>query len=94
MISQGSRPFTDLRPTRSQVEALLADAVREHSHRHRVLDAFHANGLLSEAGMPDDNVVDKEGRYYASNLARALCMLDAPLRDRIIFLLQSLGGIV
>jgi hypothetical protein len=76
------------------VEALLADTVREHSHRHRVLDAFHANGLLSEAGMPDDNIVDKEGRYYASNLARALRMLDAPLRDRIIHLLQSLGGIV
>jgi PAS domain S-box-containing protein len=91
MISQGPRLFTDLRPTRSQVEALLADVVREHSHLHRVLDAFHANGLLSEAGMPDDNVVDKEGRYYASNLARALRMLEAPLRDRIILLLTKPG---
>jgi hypothetical protein len=40
------RPSMDLRPSRSQIEALLGDVAKDHSVRQALLDAFQNHGLL------------------------------------------------
>ena len=53
-------PFatTDLRPSRSQIEALLSDVAREQGARQKLLDAFQAHGLLSGTEMLDEGIVE------------------------------------
>lgn len=88
-------PFatTDLRPSRSQMEALLSDVAREQGARQKLLDAFQAHGLLSGSDMLDESVVDSEGRYQRGCLMEALSNFDGSFRHRVIAVLEKLGGV-
>jgi hypothetical protein len=44
----------NLRPTRSQMEALLSEVASNQAARHILLDAFHAHGLLSGTKMLEE----------------------------------------
>ena len=89
-------PFatTDLRPSRSQIEALLSDVAREQGARQKLLDAFQAHGLLSGTEMLDESIVDSEGRYRKAHLMAALSNFKGSFRYRVIALLEKLGGVV
>jgi hypothetical protein len=86
-------PFaiTDLRPSRSQMDALLSDVAREQGARQKLLDAFQAHGLLWGTDMLDESVVDSEGRYQRARLMDALSNFDGSFRHRV---LEKLGGVV
>jgi uncharacterized caspase-like protein len=89
-------PFatTDLRPSRSQIEALLSDVAREQGARQKLLDAFQAHGLLSGTEMLDEGIVDSEGRYRKAHLMAALSNFEGSFRYRVIALLEKFGGVV
>jgi hypothetical protein len=93
MPAQQSRPFTDLRPSRSQIEALLSEVVKDHSTRQGLLDAFRNHDLLSGTQMPDQEIVDSHGRYRRAGLLQALNGIDTALRDRVVVVLEKLGGV-
>jgi hypothetical protein len=82
-----------LRPSRSQIEALLSEVVKDHSIRQGLLDAFQNYGLLSGSQMVDQEVVDSQGRYRKGYLSRALSQIDTALSDRVMVVLEKLGGV-
>jgi hypothetical protein len=59
--------------------------------RQVLLDAFQGP-RLSGSEFPNESVVDSEGRYQGLPCA-ALAKIDSPTRDRVIAVLQMLGGV-
>jgi hypothetical protein len=93
MPSEQPRPSIDLRPSRSQIEALLGGVVKGHSARQGLLDAFQSHGLLSGTHVLDQEVVDSQGRYRRAGLLQALNRIDTALRDQVVMVLEKLGGV-
>jgi hypothetical protein len=93
MPAQQLRPSKDLRPSRSQIEALLGDVTKDHSACQGLLDAFQNHGLLSGTQMVDQEVVDSQGRYQKAYLLQALSRIDTALTDRVMAVLEKLGGV-
>jgi hypothetical protein len=91
MPAQQLRPSKDLRPSRSQIEALLGDVTKDHSACQGLLDAFQNHGLLSGTQMVDQEVVDS--RYQKAYLLQALSRIDTALSDRVMAVLEKLGGV-
>jgi hypothetical protein len=83
----------DLRPSRSQIEALLGDVVKGHSARQALLDAFQNHGPLSGTQMLDQEIVDSQGRYRRAGLLQSLNRIDTALRDQVVMVLEKLGGV-
>jgi hypothetical protein len=94
MPSEQSRTssYTDLRPSRSQLEALLGEITRESDTLQAVLDAFQEHGLLSR---PENSrrPMDTNGRYSRADLIDALDSFSPALRDKVIAVLQKVGGV-
>jgi hypothetical protein len=90
MPAQQLRPSKDLRPSRSQIEALLGDVTKDHSACQGLLDAFQNHGLLSGTQMVDQEVVS---RYQKAYLLQALSRIDTALSDRVMAVLEKLGGV-
>jgi hypothetical protein len=93
MPPEQPRPSIDLRPSRSQIEALLGGVAKDHSSRQGLLDAFQNHGLLSGTQMLDQEIVDSQGRYRRAGLWQALNRIDAALRDQVVMVLEKLGGV-
>jgi hypothetical protein len=93
MPPQQLRPCKDLRPSRSQIEALLSDVAEDRGARQGLLDAFQSYGLLSGTQMIDQKVVDSQGRYQKAYLLQALSRIDTALSDRVMAVLEKLGGV-
>ena len=93
MPPEQPRPSMDLRPSRSQIEALLGDIVKDHSQCQGLLDTFQNHGLLSGTQTLDQELVDSQGRYLRAGLLQALNRVDRVLRDQVVMVLEKLGGV-
>jgi hypothetical protein len=81
----------DLRPSRSQVEALLRGVTRERATLHALLDAFEAHGLLW--GTPGGSPIDCDGRYHRSDMINALNSFSPTLREEVIAIFDKVGAV-
>jgi hypothetical protein len=84
--------FPDLRPSRSQVEALLREVTGERATLHALIDAFQAHGLLW--GTPNsESPMDRDGRYRRSNIVNALDSFSPTLREQVIAVFDKVRGV-
>jgi hypothetical protein len=82
----------DLRPWRSQVRALLADVTKDDDTIAALVSAFETHGLtLGSTARPAST--DHLGRFRKPELTAALTNFDQSLRDKVIAVLQKVGGI-
>jgi hypothetical protein len=85
-------PDVDLRPWRSQVRALLGDVTKDDDTIAALVDAFETHGLTLGSTTrltPTDHL----GRFRKPELTAALTNFDQSLRDKVIAVLQKVGGI-
>jgi hypothetical protein len=84
----------DLRPSRSQIEALLVGIATNPVVRCELLDAFEEHGLLAST-MPDSEIAaDELGRLHRPRVNKALAAFDENLRSRVISVLEQLHAII
>jgi hypothetical protein len=83
----------DLRPWRSQIEALLVGIMMKPVTRRAVLDAFEEHGLLASTKPDSEIAVDELGRLHKTRINTALEAFDESVRSRIISVLEELHGI-
>ena len=89
---QPQKPGVDLRPSRSQVEALLGDVTTDADTCKALVDAFETHGLMWGTclkGAPLDHM----GRLSETELTTALSDFNQSLRDKVIAVLEKVGGI-
>ena len=84
---------TDLRPWRSQIEALLVGIAMSPIVRRAVLDAFEEQGLLAYTEPEPEITVDELGRLRKTRVNQALEDFDESLRSRVICVLEELHAI-
>ena len=84
---------TDLRPWRSQIEALLVGIAMSPIVRRAVLDAFEEQGLLAYTEPEPEITVDELGRLRKTRINQALEDFDENLRSRVICVLEELHAI-
>jgi hypothetical protein len=84
---------TDLRPWRSQIEALLVGIAMSPIVRRAVLDAFEEQGLLAYTEPEPEITVDELGRLRKTRVNQALEDFDENLRSRVISVLEQLHAI-
>jgi hypothetical protein len=84
----------DLRPSRSQIEALLAGISMNHVIRRAVLEAFEEHGLLSFTKVDPQITVDELGRLRRTRVNEALNGFDEVVRSGIIAILEKLHSVV
>jgi hypothetical protein len=84
---------TDLRPWRSQIEALLVGIAMSPVVRRAVLDAFEEQGLLAYTEPEPEITVDELGRLRKTRVNQALEDFDENLRSRVISVLEQLHAI-
>ena len=84
---------TDLRPWRSQIEALLVGIAMSPVVRRAVLDAFEEHGLLAYTEPEPEITVDELGRLRKTRVNQALEDFDENLRSRVISVLEQLHAI-
>jgi hypothetical protein len=85
-------PDVDLRPWRSQVRALLGDVTKDDDTIAALVNAFETHGLTlgsTTRRAPTDHL----GRFRKPELIAALTTFDQSLRDKVIAVLQKVGGI-
>ena len=84
---------TDLRPWRSQIEALLVGIAMSPVVRRALLDAFEEHGLLAYTKPEPEIAVDELGRLRKTRVNKALEDFDENLRSRVISVLEELHAI-
>jgi hypothetical protein len=86
-------PDVDLRPWRSQVRALLGDVTKDDDTTAALVNAFETHGLTL-GSTTRRAPTDRLGRFHKAELTAALTSFDQSLRDKVIAVLQKVGGIV
>jgi hypothetical protein len=84
---------TDLRPWRSQIEALLVGIPMNPVVRHAVLDAFEEHGLLAYTKPEPEIAVDELGRLRKTRVGKVLEDFDENVRIRVVSVLAELHAI-
>ena len=84
---------TDLRPSRSQIEALLLGIAMNPVTRRAVLDAFEEHGLLAYTKVEPEIAVDELGRLRKTRVDKVLEDFDENVRSRVISVLEQLHAI-
>ena len=84
---------TDLRPSRSQIEALLVGIVMNPVVRHALLDAFEEHGFLAYTKPEPEIAVDELGRLRKTHVTKALEDFDESLRSQVISVLEQVSAI-
>jgi hypothetical protein len=84
---------TDLRPWRSQIEALLVGVAMSPADRRALLDAFEEHGLLADTKPEPEIAVDELGRLRKTRVNNALEDFDENLRGRVVSVLEQLHAI-
>jgi hypothetical protein len=83
----------DLRPWRSQIDALLLGIPMNPVVRAALLDAFTEHGLLAYTEPEPEIAVDELGRLNKSRVQKALKNFDEDIRARVVSVLESLHAI-
>jgi hypothetical protein len=84
---------TDLRPWRSQIDALLVGIPMKPIVRAALLDAFKEHGLLAYTEPEQEIAVEELGRLNKSRVEKALDNFDEHIRVRVVSVLESLHAI-
>jgi hypothetical protein len=84
---------TDLRPWRSQVDALLIGIPITPDVRAALLDAFKDHGLLAYTEPESEIAVDELGRLDRGRVEKALENFDEHIRVQVVSVLESLHAI-
>jgi hypothetical protein len=84
---------TDLRPWRSQIEALLVGIAMNPVVRRALLDAFEEHRLLAYTKPEPESAVDELVRLRKTRVNKALEDFDESLRRRVISVLEELHAI-
>jgi hypothetical protein len=84
---------TDLRPWRSQIDALLVGIPINPVVRDALLDAFEEHGLLAYTKPEPEIAVDELGRLRKTRVNKALEDFDENVRSRVISVLEELHAI-
>jgi hypothetical protein len=84
---------TDLRPWRSQIDALLVGIAMNPVIRHAVLDAFEEHGLFAYTTPEPEIAVDELGRLCKTLVNKALEDFDEKVRSRVISVFEELHAI-
>ena len=84
----------DLRPSRAQIEALLAGPAMTSAIRPAVLDAFEEQGLLAFTKPDPQIAVDDLGRFRQARVNEGLERFDQVVRNEVISVLEKLHAIV
>ena len=84
---------TDLRPWRSQIEALLVGIAMSPIVRRALLDAFEEHGLLAYTKAASEIAVDELGRLRKTVVNKVLEDFDENVRSRVVSVLEELHAI-
>jgi hypothetical protein len=84
---------TDLRPWRSQIEALLVGITMSPLVRRALLDAYEEHGLFAYTKPEPQTAVDELGRLRKTRVNDALQDFDESVRSRVICVLEELHAI-
>ena len=84
---------TDLRPWRSQIEALLVGIAISPVVRRALLDAFEEHGLLAYTKPEPEITVDELGRLRRTLVNKALGDFDENVRSRVVSVLEELHAL-
>jgi hypothetical protein len=84
---------TDLRPWRSQIDALFVGIPMDPVVRAALLDAFKEHGLLAYTEPESEIAVDELGRLNKSRVEKAVKNFDEHIRVQVVSVLQSLHAI-
>ena len=84
---------TDLRPWRSQIDALLVGIPINPVVRDALLDAFEEHGLFAYTKPEPQIAVDELGRLRKNRVNKALEDFDESVRSRVISVLKELHAI-
>jgi hypothetical protein len=84
---------TDLRPWRSQIDALLSGIAMSAVVRSAMLDAFEGHGLLAYTKPEPEIAVDELGRLRKTFVNKALEDFDEDVRIRVVSVLDELHAI-
>jgi hypothetical protein len=84
---------TDLRPWRSQIEALLVGLAMSPVVRRALLDAFEEHGFFAYTKPEPQIAVDELGRLRKNRVNNALKDFDENVRNGVISVLEELHAI-
>jgi hypothetical protein len=84
---------TDLRPSRSQIDALLVGIAMNPVVGSLLLDAFEEHGLLACTKPEPGVAVDELGRLRKTRVNKVLEEFDENVRSRVISVLEELHAI-
>ena len=84
---------TDLRPWRSQIEALLVGIAMSPVVRRAFLDTFEEHGLLAYTKPEPEIAVDELGRLRRILVNKALEDFDENVRSRVVSVLEELHAL-
>jgi hypothetical protein len=84
---------TDLRPWRSQIDALLVGIPINPVVRDALLDAFEEHGLLAYTKPEPEIAVDELGRLRKTVVNKVLEDFDENVRSRVVSVLEELHAI-
>jgi hypothetical protein len=83
----------DLRPWRSQIEALLLGIVEDPAMRLAMLEAFEEHGLLAYTDLDPEIAVDGFGRLRRRRVDKALETFDESLRRQVVSVFEKVNAI-
>jgi hypothetical protein len=84
---------TDLRPWRSQIEALVVGIATNPVARSKLLHAFEEHGLFAYTKPEPEIAVDELGRLRKTRVNKALEAFDENLRSRVLSVLEELHAL-
>jgi hypothetical protein len=84
---------TDLRPWRSQIDALLVGIAMSPVVRRALLDAFEEHGFFAYTKPDPQIAVDELGRLRKTRINKALEDFDENVRSQVISVLEELRAI-
>jgi hypothetical protein len=83
----------ELRPWRSQIDALLAGIPMNPAVRDALLDSFEEHGLVAYSKTEPETAADEFGRLNKSRVEKALKNFDEHVRVQVVSVLESLHAI-
>ena len=83
----------DLRPWRSQIEALLVGIAMSSVVRRALLDAFEEHGLFAYTEPGPQIAVDELGRLRKTRINKALEDFEENVQSQVISVLEELHAI-
>jgi hypothetical protein len=83
----------DLRPWRSQIEALLIGIAANSGVRLAMLEAFEEHGLLAYTDLEPEMAVDELGRLRRTQVNKALETFDENLRSQVISTFEKVNAV-